>query len=65
VRVLVGRHDFLTPEQEAETDRQVLRARAAQAELEATETALRKIGRFQWKARQMAEKRLETGTARK
>ena len=46
VRVLVGRHDFLTPEQEAVTDRQMARIRAAQAELNAAEQELRKLGRF-------------------
>lgn len=65
VRVLVGRHDFLTPEQEADADRQVKRSRAARAELEAAEAQLQKIGRFSWQARQQAEKRLETAAAQK
>ncbi len=65
VRVLVGRHDFLTPEQEATADREVKRSRAARAELEAAETELRKIGRFQGQARQQAEKRIETSAARR
>src|SRR6185369_10365745 len=33
VRVLVGRHDFLTPEQEATAEREVLRLRAAEKEM--------------------------------
>ena len=65
VRVLVGRHDFLTPKQEAIADREVTRSRAARAELEAAETELRKIGRFQGQARQQAEKRIETSAARR
>ena len=65
VRVLVGRHDFLTPEQESMADREVRRSRAARAELEAAETELRKIGRFQGQARQQAEKRIETSAARR
>jgi hypothetical protein len=62
VRVLVGRHDFLTPEQEAEASRQVGRARAARAELDAAEAALQKLGRFSPEARQIAEKRLAAQT---
>ena len=65
VRVLVGRHDFLTPEQEAMADRELKRSRAARAELEAAETELRKVGRFQEQARQQAEKRIETSAARR
>jgi hypothetical protein len=59
VRVLVGRHDFLTPEEEASTDHQVRRIQAAQAELEAAEKEIQKIGRFGPEARQLAEQRLE------
>jgi len=58
VRVLVGRHDFLTPEQEATAERQVERANAARAELDAAEQELAKLGRFAAQARQMAQKRL-------
>jgi hypothetical protein len=65
VRVLVGRHDFLTPEQETNADRQVQRARAAQDELDAAEKELVKIGRFAEQARQMAAKRLQTRTTQK
>ena len=39
VRVLVGRHDFLTPEQEAIADQQLKRLNAAQAELNAAQQA--------------------------
>jgi hypothetical protein len=65
VRVLVGRHDYLTPEQEANADRQVQRARAAQDELDASAKELLKIGRFADQARQMAAKRLQTRTTQK
>ena len=46
VRVLVGRHDFLTPELEAAADRLVERNRAARAEVDASELEIRKLGRF-------------------
>lgn len=65
VRVLVGRHDFLTPEQEATAERQLKRLKQAQAELSAAETELQKIGRFHWQARQQAEQRLEKSTSRR
>jgi len=65
VRVLVGRHDFLTPEEEAGAERQVQKIQAAQAELESAEKALQQIGRFSPQARAMAVKRLETKAATK
>jgi hypothetical protein len=58
VRVLVGRHDFLTPEQEATAERELLRIQAANNELNAAYTALNKLGRFSAQAQQMANKRL-------
>jgi regulator of protease activity HflC (stomatin/prohibitin superfamily) len=65
VRVLVGRHDFLTPEQEASAEQQIQRLRAAQAEIESAESELSKIGRFAYNARRLAENRLETRSAPK
>lgn len=65
VRVLVGRHDFLTPEQEAMADTQVKRSRTARAEYDAAEEQIRKIGRFADQARQMAEKRIDGTSAQK
>jgi hypothetical protein len=59
VRVLVGRHDFLTPEQEATADRQVQRLRAAEAELNAAQRELSKLGRFSYEARTLAGQRLD------
>jgi hypothetical protein len=64
-RVLVGRHDFLTPEHEAVAEKLVKRSRAARAELNAAESELQKIGRFEQQARQQAEKRLDATAARR
>lgn len=58
-RVIVGRHDFLTIEQEAIADQQVARIRAAQAELNAAQAELSKIGRFSEQATQAAAGRLD------
>ncbi len=65
IRVLVGRHDFLTPEQEIGVERQMERIRAAQAEQAAAEKELAKIGRFSWQARQMAARLLEAKAQQK
>jgi hypothetical protein len=59
VRVLVGRHDFLTPEQEAVADKEVARINAANAELRLAQETLRKLGRFSSQAQDQAAKRLE------
>ncbi len=59
VRVLVGRHDFLTPEQEAVADREMKRLRAAQNEMNAAYAELQKLGRFTAQAQQMAATRLD------
>lgn len=64
-RVLVGRHDFLTPEQEAEVDDVVKRVRTRQLSQIDAESQLRKLGRFWPQARTMAEKRLEVPAARR
>jgi hypothetical protein len=61
VRVLVGRHDFVTPEQEKLVEQQIRRQQAAQNELNAAETELQKVGRFVGEARQLAAQRLEKG----
>jgi hypothetical protein len=58
VRVLVGRHEFLTPEREAEAARIAARVKAARAELDAAEKELKALGRFAEQAREMAEQRL-------
>jgi hypothetical protein len=59
VRVLVGRHDFLTPEQEAVVDRLAVRIRSGK-EKEATQRELQEIGRFAVQALAQAEKRSQT-----
>jgi hypothetical protein len=58
VRVLVGRHDFLTPEQEATTEKQIRRINAAQAEMNAASDELRKLGRFSSDAMRQAQIRI-------
>jgi hypothetical protein len=63
VRVLVGRHDFLTPEQEAVAEAQLKRARAAQAELSAANAELKKLGRFRAQAEGIAAQRLDAKPA--
>jgi hypothetical protein len=63
VRVLVGRHDFLTPEQEASAERQVQRMQAAQREMEVAQKELAKLGRFSEEARTLAAKRIEFAAA--
>ena len=65
VRVLVGRHDFLTPEQEADAERQLKRLQAAQAEAQDAEKELQGIGRFSYQARYLAEQRLQRQGAEK
>jgi hypothetical protein len=62
-RVLVGRHEFLTPEQEADAERQVERARATGAELGKAGRELAGFGRFAPQARAIAEKRLGNRSA--
>jgi hypothetical protein len=59
VRVLVGRHDFLTQGQEATAERELLRIRAAQSELNAGYANLQKLGRFTLQAQEIAQKRLD------
>jgi hypothetical protein len=63
VRVLVGRHDFLTPEQEVVADKQVSRVRAAEAELNAARAELSKLGRFADEAQRAAGQRLDATAA--
>ena len=58
VRVLVGRQDFLTPEQEALADKAVQKSLALQAELQTIEKELSGLGRFSPEARNLAQQRL-------
>jgi hypothetical protein len=59
VRVMVGRHDLLTPEREHEIDGLMRRLNGAEGQdQKSAEAALAKLGRFAWPARQQAEQRL-------
>jgi hypothetical protein len=58
-RVLVGRHDFLTPEQEAAAEAEVKRLRAARKEVTPKNADLKEFGRFGPQALQMAAQRLD------
>ncbi|MCI0699625.1 MAG: hypothetical protein L0241_00875 [Planctomycetia bacterium] len=60
VRVLVGRHDFLTPEQEVVAEKIVLRLRAGQIDEKSAKKEFAKLGRFGPQAQQLAVKRLAT-----
>jgi hypothetical protein len=66
VRVLVGRHDVLTPEREREVDAQVKRLNGpSNAESKAADTELDKLGRYRYAAQKAAEARLTaSGRAR-
>jgi hypothetical protein len=59
VRVLVGRHDFLTPEQEAEAAKLIEREQTLQNEMTALQGRWGQIGRFADNARQIAAQRLQ------
>ena len=65
VRVMVGRHEFLTPEREADAERQVARARSAGIELGKSGRELDGFGRFAPQARAIAEKRLTPSATRR
>ncbi len=61
-RVLVGRHDVLTPEREKQIDTLVAQQKDASRAPDAAEraaTEIAKLGRYQWAAREASEKRLE------
>ena len=63
VRVLVGRHDFLTPEQEATAEKQLKRLRVAEAEARAAHKELNHLGRFRAQAETIAAERLQNNSA--
>jgi hypothetical protein len=64
VRVLVGRHDALTPEREKEIDALVRRLNSASnAESKAADTSLGKLGRYRFAAQKAAEERLKDARA--
>jgi hypothetical protein len=66
VRVLVGRHDVLTPEREQEVDALVKRFNgASNTESKAADAGLNTLGRYRWAAQTAAEGRLKaTGASR-
>jgi hypothetical protein len=65
VRVLVGRHDVLTPEKEREIDAQVKRLTGdSNSEAKAADTELGKLGRYRAAAQRAAEERLKAGGTR-
>jgi hypothetical protein len=60
VRVLVGRHDVLTPEREKELDALVERVNgASNDEAKAADASLNKLGRYRWAAQREAEVRVK------
>jgi hypothetical protein len=60
VRVLVGRHDVLTPERERDIDGVVRQLRgASNPEARAADETLNKLGRYRWAAQKAAEDRLK------
>jgi hypothetical protein len=59
MRVMVGRHDVLTPERETEIDALVQQSAGPDGPAKkAADAALAKLGRFQWPAQQQSQKRL-------
>lgn len=59
VRVLVGRHDLLTPEREREIDAVVMRLNgASNTDAQAADRLLSKLGRYRWAAQDAAAKRV-------
>src|SRR5438874_3962102 len=61
VRVLVGRHDLLTPEREKEVDALVRRlGDDSNADSIAADRALNKLGRYRWAAQTSASTRLKS-----
>jgi hypothetical protein len=66
VRVLVGRHDVLTPEREVEIDAVVKRLHGdSNAEAKAADATMNKLGRYRSAAQAAAEKRMKaTGATR-
>lgn len=64
VRVLVGRHDVLTPEREKEIDALVRRVNGpSNADAKAADASLNKLGRFRYAATKAAEGRIRPARA--
>jgi hypothetical protein len=66
LRVLVGRHDVLTPEKELEVEALVKQVNgASNSDAKAADVVLNKMGRYRWAAQKAAEGRLNArGAAR-
>lgn len=65
VRVLVGRHDVLTPEREREIEALVKRVKGpSNAEAKAADAELNRMGRYRWGAQRAAEGRLKERDSR-
>lgn len=61
LRVLVGRHDLLTPEREREVEALVRRLNgASNAESQAADRILNQMGRYRWAAQSAAVKRIKS-----
>lgn len=64
VRVLVGRHDVLTPEREAEIDALVRRLNgSSNSDSKAADAELNKLGRYRYAAQKAAENRVKPARA--
>ena len=64
VRVLVGRHDVLTPERERDIDALVKRLNGtSNADSKAADAELNKLGRYRWFAQKAAEERVKADGA--
>ncbi len=60
LRVLVGRHDVLTPERESDIDRLVKKLDGpSKAEAEAADRSLNQLGRYRWPAQEASRARLK------
>ncbi|HEY7423089.1 MAG TPA: hypothetical protein VH682_02495 [Gemmataceae bacterium] len=60
LRVLVGRHDVLTPERERDIDRLVRKLDGpSKAEAEAADRSLNQLGRYRWPAQEASRVRLK------
>lgn len=66
IRVLVGRHDVLTPEREREIELLVNRLHGdSNSDAKTADTLLNKMGRYRTAAQSAAEKRIKESTARR
>ncbi len=65
VRVMVGRHDVLTPEREKEIDALVKRVNGdSNPDAKVADEALGKLGRYRWASQHASEARIQAGARR-